>query len=65
MNRDAIVDEVRKCRREILDSYGGDFEAMAKDAMARQWQSGHQVVTRSAKRPAANRTARIAEASEG
>ncbi len=37
MNRDPIVDEVRKNRREILEAFGGNFAAMAKDAMARQW----------------------------
>jgi hypothetical protein len=64
MNRDPIVDEVRKNRREILEAFGGDFAAMAKDAMNRQWQSGHKVVTRSPKRPAATRTARVAETPE-
>ena len=39
MNRDPIVDEVRKNRREILEAFGGDFSAMVKDAMIRQWKS--------------------------
>jgi hypothetical protein len=64
MNRDPIVEEVRKNRREILEAFGGDFTAMAKDAMARQWQSGHKVVTRSPKRPNVTRTARVAETPE-
>jgi len=64
MNRDPIVEEVRKNRREILKAFGGDFAAMAKDAMARQWQSGHKVVTRSPKRPGFTRTARVAETPE-
>jgi hypothetical protein len=65
MNRDPIVDEVRKNRREILEALGGDFAVMAKDAMHRQWQSGHKVVTRAPKRPTATRTARVAETPEG
>jgi hypothetical protein len=64
MNHDPIVDEVRKNRREILEAFGGDFAAMAKDAMSRQWQSGHKVVTRSPKRPDVTRTARVAETPE-
>ena len=64
MNLDPIVEEVRKNRREILEAFGGDFTAMAKDAMARQWQSGHKVVTRSPKRPAIAPTARVAETPE-
>jgi hypothetical protein len=51
MNRDPIVDEIRGIRREILEAFGGDFAAMARDAMARQWRSGHKVVTRSPKKP--------------
>jgi uncharacterized protein YuzE len=65
MNRDPIVDEVRKNRREILEAFGGDFSAMVKDAMIRQWKSGHKVVTRSPKRPSGIPTARVAEAPEG
>ncbi len=61
MNRDPIVDEVRKNRREILEAFGGDFSVMAKDAMTRQWKSGHKVVTRSPKRPSGIPTARVAE----
>ena len=61
MNRDPIVEEVRKNRREILEAFGGDFTAMAKDAMTRQWHSGHKVVTRSPKRPRVTRTTRVAE----
>jgi hypothetical protein len=61
MNHDPIVDEVRKNRREILEVFGGDFAAMVKDAMLRQWQSGHKVVTRAPKRPTGTRTARVAE----
>jgi hypothetical protein len=65
MNRDSIVDEVRKNRREILEAFGGDFSAMVKDAMIRQWKSGHKVVTRSPKRPFGIPTARVAAAPEG
>ena len=41
---DPIVAEVRKARQEILDSYGGDFEAMMRDMMKRQHESGREVV---------------------
>ena len=63
MNLDPIVDEVRKNRREILEAFDGDFTAMAKDVMLKQWQSGHKVVTRAPKKPTATRTARVAETS--
>lgn len=46
MNRDPLVDEVRRQRAEILKSYDWDFERMARDVMKRQWQSGHRVVSR-------------------
>jgi uncharacterized protein (DUF1330 family) len=65
MKHDPIVEEVRKNRREILEAFGGNFAAMAKDAMARQWKSGHKVVTRFPKRRSAISTARVAEAPEG
>ena len=42
---DSIVEEVRKARREILESFGGDFEKMSRDVMARQEQSGHPRVS--------------------
>ena len=64
MNRDLIVEEVRNNRREILEAFGGDFTAMAKDAMARQWKSGHQVVTRAPKRIGTGPTVRVAEVPE-
>jgi hypothetical protein len=46
MSRDPLVDEVRKQRAEILQSYDWDFERMSRDVMQRQWQSGHRVVSR-------------------
>ena len=49
MKTDAIVSEVRKQRQEMLESYGGDFEKMSRDAMKRQWLSGHRVVSRPAR----------------
>jgi len=45
MSRDALVDEVRRQRAEILKSYDWDFERMSRDVMRRQWQSGHRVVS--------------------
>ena len=41
---DPIVAEVRKAREDILESYGGDFEAMMRDMMKRQYESGREVV---------------------
>jgi hypothetical protein len=51
MKRDPIVDEIRRIRREILEAFRGDFSAMARDAMTRQWRSGHEVVSRAPKKP--------------
>lgn len=44
MNKDPIVEEVRKHRREILESYDWDYRKMMRDVMKRQWESGHKVV---------------------
>ena len=44
MSKDTITVEVRKHRKDILDSYNGDWKAMMRDAMKRQHQSGHEVV---------------------
>lgn len=41
---DPIVAEVRQARKEILESYGGDFEAMMRDVMKRQYESGREIV---------------------
>lgn len=51
MKRDPIVDEIRQIRRKILEAFGGDFAAMARDAMTRQWRSGYKVVSRAPKKP--------------
>jgi hypothetical protein len=45
MKDDPIVAEVRKIRRDILESYGWDFEKMSRDLMKKQWRSGHPVVS--------------------
>ncbi len=45
MTDDPIVSEVRKARREILESYNGDFHLMMKDMIIKQRKSGHKVVT--------------------
>lgn len=42
---DPIVAEVRQARERILESYGGDFEAMMRDMMKRQYETGHIVVS--------------------
>jgi hypothetical protein len=45
MNNDPIVGEVRKAREEILESYAWNIEAMMRDMMKLQWDSGHAVVS--------------------
>jgi hypothetical protein len=49
MKTDSIVAEVRHQRQSILLSYDGDFDRMSRDAMLRQWSSGHRVVSRGKK----------------
>lgn len=39
-----IINEVRRVREEILESYGGDIEAMMRDMMKKQYESGREVV---------------------
>ncbi|MBT3288953.1 MAG: hypothetical protein HN904_09135 [Victivallales bacterium] len=46
MSSDPVVSEVRAQRASILESYDWDFERMSRDAMHRQWESGHKVVSR-------------------
>lgn len=43
--RHPIIDEVRRARKEILDSYGGDVNAMMRDMMKRQFERGREVVS--------------------
>lgn len=65
MKADPIVAEVRKIRRNILESYGWDFENMSRDVMKRQWESGHKVVTLSGKKVVEAAKPRVAEAGAG
>ena len=51
MADDPIVSEVRKARREILESYGWDCRKMLRDAMKRQKESGRKVVRLGKKNP--------------
>lgn len=51
MKDDPIVVEVRKNRRDILQSYDWDFEKMSRDVMQRQWESGHKVVSPKRREP--------------
>lgn len=44
MTNDPIIAEVRQARKEILESYNGDYKAMLRDMMKKQWESGHAVV---------------------
>jgi len=50
MHDNPIVKEVRKARREILESYGRDYRAMLRDMMAKQWKCGHKVITAKGRR---------------
>lgn len=50
-NEDHIVNEVRRARQEILESYALDWKAYMRDCMERQWQSGHKVASPPPKHP--------------
>ena len=43
MFSDPVVEDVRKRRREILESHGWDFRRMSEDAMNRQKRSNRLV----------------------
>ncbi len=45
MTSHPIINEVRRARKEILDSYGGDVQAMMRDSMKRQFERGREVVS--------------------
>lgn len=45
MFKDVIVEEVRKNRQDILESYKGDIKALMQAAMKNQWKRGHKVVS--------------------
>jgi hypothetical protein len=51
MKDDPIVSEVRRNRIALLESFGGDFGKLSRDAMRRQWQSGRIVVKRELRKP--------------
>ena len=61
MTHDALVDEVRKARQDILSSYGGDVHKMLRDVMKRQWESGRKVVTLSGKKIVESAKPQVAE----
>lgn len=44
---DSVITEVRRAKVELLKRYNYDLTAMARDARARQSQSGHEVVDKS------------------
>ena len=44
---DSVIAEVRRVKVELLQRYNYDLAAMARDARARQSQSGQKVVTKS------------------
>ena len=45
---DSVVAEVRRTKVKLLERFHYDLAAMARDARARQSQSGHEVVDKSA-----------------
>ena len=44
---DSVVAEVRRTKVKLLERFNYDLDEMARDARARQSQSGHDVVDRS------------------
>ncbi|MEO6753075.1 MAG: hypothetical protein ABIP85_14950 [Chthoniobacteraceae bacterium] len=46
---DTVMAEVRRVKAELMKRYNYDMAAMFRDARARQWESGHKVVTRAAR----------------
>ncbi len=46
---DSVMAEVRRVKTELMKRYNYDLAAMVRDARARQWKSGHKVVTKSTK----------------
>ena len=61
MKADSIVTEVRRIRRNILESYGRYFDIVSCDVMKRQFESGHKVVTLSGKKIVEAAKPRVAE----
>ena len=51
-----IVNEVRRVREEMLDSYGGDLNAMIRDLMKKQFERGREVVRLAPRRPVLRET---------
>ncbi len=51
MKDDPIVADVRKVRREILESYDWDFERMSRDVIKRQKESNRKIVSLGKKIP--------------
>ncbi len=45
---DSVIAEVRRVKAELLKRYNHDLAAMARDARARQGESGHKIVIKSA-----------------
>ena len=48
--RDPVVEEVRRIKEKLAAKFNYDIHAIAEDARARQWDSGHKVVRWDAKR---------------
>lgn len=44
---ESVIAEVRRVKVELLERFNYDLEAMARDARARQNQSGHEVIDKS------------------
>ncbi len=45
---DSVIADVRRVKVKLLERYDYDLDAMIRDARARQNQSGHKIVDRSA-----------------
>ena len=43
---DPVIAEVRRVKTELLEKFNYDMAAMARDARARQSNSGHPVITK-------------------
>ncbi len=50
MERDPIIEEIRRAREEYVASFNYDLNAIVRDLKEREGKSGHKVVSLSPKR---------------
>jgi hypothetical protein len=50
MERDPIIEEVRRAREEYVASFNYDLDAVVRDLKEREGKSGHKVVSLQPKR---------------